>query len=120
MDPIWRELPRELVYRICNYLGKLNRIHPTLKHDIEFQEHILLRIFRASARFFRWPWTDVYNSLAVYNLRCGNVPFLEEGWDAQTHAYSLWGNMTLAQREDFSKTWYKLVNVSQSYPSITF
>ena len=118
MDPIWRNLPYELVLKICNMLPRLRAIPLPLKNEIEFEEHMLLRIYRASAALFHWPWTDVYNSLAVYNLRNWNLTALEEGWNAEVSARRLWGNMTHDERVQFNRTWFKLVNVSQSIPSI--
>lgn len=120
MDPIWRLLPYELVLRICNMLTRVRRVPLYLKEDIEFQEHKLLRVYRASAAFFHWPWTDVYNSLAVYCLQKGCVRHLEDGWDAQHSSYNIWAQMTHEERDDFTTTWHRLVNVSQSYPSIRF
>ena len=120
MDPIWRNLPYELVLKICNMLPRVRAIPLSLKDEIESEEHMLLRVFRASAKFFHWPWTDVYNSLAVYNLRNGSLTALEEGWDPEVSAYRVWGNMTHDQRVDFSNTWFKLVNVSQSRRTIEF
>lgn len=120
MDPIWRTLPYELVLKICNMLPRVRRVPQCIKNEIEFQEHILLRVFRASSAFFHWPWTDVFNSLAVYNMRNGSITTLEEGWNPQESAYNLWGRMTHDEREDFKNTWFKLVNVSQSYPTMHF
>jgi hypothetical protein len=34
MDPIWRNLPVELVYKICNFLPRVRWVNPDLKNEM--------------------------------------------------------------------------------------
>ena len=55
MDPCWKNLPCELVEKICNYLPKVRRIENTLSEDIRNQWY----------KFDRWHFN--YGSLFGFN-----------------------------------------------------
>lgn len=42
MDPIWRELPVELVEHVCNQLPKVRSISHAMKHELTFRPLELL------------------------------------------------------------------------------
>ena len=101
MDPIWKNLPIDLVYKICNMLPKVRRISDDLKRNIEFQEMFLLNFYKSSRPLFRaHTWVFVHNSLSTY-IRQSELFPIDYEWNPREECYYLWYRMTPEQRLEF-------------------
>ena len=101
MDQIWSQLPRELVYKICNYLPQLRSIPPELKMNIEFQEFKLANYYRASRPLFREnTWIHIFNSLSAF-VRDRSLFPIDQEWDPKNESYYLWYRLTPELRDEF-------------------
>ena len=52
MDPCWKNLPTELVEKICNFLPKVRRMNPELLQEIRDQTHKFDKWFCNSSSLF--------------------------------------------------------------------
>ena len=101
MDPIWRELPRELVDKICNMLTSLRRIPDEMKLQIQMQEMKLTNFYRSSRRLFGvTTWVFVFNCLTTF-VRDRDLFELEPEWSPRDESYYIWYTMTPEEREEF-------------------
>lgn len=107
MDPVWRNLPLELVYKICNLLTKVRYLPVSLSDDIKFQEQKLLWFYRQSViTFNETAWLYVFNCITTYidinNLPIPYYTFYELGydWNPQEETYIAWSVLTPDERED--------------------
>jgi hypothetical protein len=99
MDPIWTQLPIDLVNKICNMLILVRRIPDDMKRDIEMQEMKLNNFFKSSRVLFGLhTWTFVFNSLCLY-VSEHNLFEISQEWSPRDESYYIWNSMTPEERE---------------------
>lgn len=69
MDPCWKNLPCELVYKICNMLTKVRRIDERLGNEIRHQWNKLdMLYYNAFSLFGREvAWFVIYDDMKIVN-----------------------------------------------------
>lgn len=101
MDPIWQNLPRDLVDKICNMLIHTRVIPHELKMNIQFQEMKLLNHYRSSRTLFgSHTWVHIFNSLSLY-IRSNDLFPLDMEWSPKEECYYMWYRLTPEQRTEF-------------------
>ncbi len=101
MDPIWAQLPRDLVYKICNMLTQVRGIPDQMKLQIEMQEMKLLSFYKSSRILFGTStWVFVFNCLSTF-VKDRNLFELEPEWSPRDESYYIWYSMTPEERDEF-------------------
>lgn len=97
MDPCWKLLPCDLVYKICNMLTKLRRLDTRIANDIKNQIHMFDRwYFNALGMFgFDQVWWVLYDDLKYI----ANMPdTYHETEDLEYVVREMWSDATQEQR----------------------
>ena len=104
MDPIWRRLPEDIVYKICNMLTKLRRIDGRLKHEICTQEYLFDKIWYNNLSLFGLfgVWDVTYHDLYTYVIH-NEIPISRDGIEecsVEQMCRSIWGLLEYEERTD--------------------
>lgn len=100
MDPCWKNLPIELVEKICNFLPKVRKINTLLSEEIRFQPNKFDRwYFNAASLFgFNHAYSIMYDDLR-YVMQVPDV-FPEE-MPIEEVVVNMWRKMSPEQRDIF-------------------
>ena len=100
MLDIWKELPVDLVDRICNLLPKLRAIPLPLKNEITSQQHMLSKYARnwIDQFYFGNGWVAVWSMLGEFEDRpdIGRISY-------EKCCRDFWNTLTLEERLEFVK-----------------
>ena len=104
MDPIWKRLPHDLVYKICNMLTKLRRIDHRLKHEICTQEYLLDKIWYNNMSLFGLldSWDVTYHDMYTYVIH-NQIPirrYVDDECSTEQLCKSIWGLLKPDERTD--------------------
>lgn len=97
MDPCWKNLPLDLVYKICNMLPHVNRVNPLLLDDIKNQAHIFDKYYYNVLSMFGIDnaWGVIYDDLKYI----AHVPDIYGEDDDLEHVVCMmWRSATQEQR----------------------
>jgi hypothetical protein len=99
MDPCWKELPIELVERICNMLTKVRRFNQGVLDDIKNQTHMFDRYY--------WTVLGLFGFENVWYAMYGDLQFIARIPDAHPHdmrledvVFEMWKSASREQREE--------------------
>jgi hypothetical protein len=104
MDPIWRHLPVDLVYKICNLLVHVRHIDENLKKEICNQEYLLDKIWYNNLSLFGIfdSWEVTFHDLYTYivhneiNIRRDDV----YEYTSEQLCRSVWALLKPCERSD--------------------
>jgi hypothetical protein len=97
MDPCWKNLPIDLVYKICNMLTKVRRLNARLAYDIKYQWHAFDRYYYNAMSLFGLDqvWWVLYDDLR--NIADIQDTY-EENNDLEYVVREMWKSATQEQR----------------------
>jgi hypothetical protein len=82
MDPIWRELPRNLVDLTCNKLPRVRRIPEGLKRQIEAYKLYRDKHMELKKLYYENPWIGMgFGNHDEYMLECNLLQDIILAWN---------------------------------------
>lgn len=97
MDPIWKQLPCELVEKICNMLPKVRKIDQNLKDSIVHHSFLFNRVMRNYTLLFGGRENAdiiLYSDMKNYGI-ADDFP---ESWTFETVIWEMWKRLEPEQK----------------------
>ena len=99
MDPCWKNLPIDIVDRICNMLPQVRRFNDGVLDDIKYQTHLFNKYYWNVTRLFGFEdvWYAMYDDLRNISNILDTHP---ENMPIEYVVFEMWKSARPDQREE--------------------